>query len=407
MSPPEELKTAVARTTSIFRVLALTLAIGLTGCPTYDDEYTGHFQEVLEGERLDCFERRTCDALTVDFFRFGDFSQAIVRQYTKGLRNTVETPFVEESGCFWTSADRFDSDGQSFNMVVDRQGRNRSVVRGELDDDGLSLNLEIVEPQTTLNVPDRSSGPLNLALERIDGEPPTPRCDSVHDFILIAQVGSSMPEETGYTINSPVFSLVWVGFERLESAGGVVFFPTRSSPKPWWRFLDGTITSGGRGLRGSVNLQVSPPDERFLTRSGSTRYALAHMLVVDDFDDDPERFTWDVEQEPLIAMAFRRGLPSETELEIDEPQHGQALLFVEGELDQLDPVMQDLITNFEDYPYGDAHYFLVDVIADGDEIIRITLPEERRPPTPIIRVTDRYLDSQNVALPRIFPFNSF
>lgn len=391
----------------LWGLLAFVALSVASGCPTFDDEYSGYFQEVLEDDRMECFDRRTCDAVAVDFFRFGDFTQAILRQHSKGLRNTSETPFVEETGCVRTSTDRFGSDERRFNMLVDREAGNRSVVRGQLSEDGLSLDLEIVEPGSTLNLPDPNEGPLSLRLERVDGQRPSSNCDSVPDYNLFAKVESTLPDDLDYTINSPVFSLVWVGFERLESAGGVVLFPTRSTPQPWWRFLDGTVVNGGRGLRGSPNLQVSPPDERFLTRSGSTHYSLAHMLVVDDRDDDPDRFTWDIDEEPLIAMSFRPGLPDGVSLDLDDPQTGQALLFVEGELDELDPAIIELFTNIEDYPYGDSHYYLVTVIADGDEIVEISLPEERRPPRPEVYVTDRYLDASTLTLPRIFPFNSF
>lgn len=407
VDPPERRMFGETTITKLAMKTALLglLGIVVAGCPTYEDEYTGHFREVLEGERLECFDRRSCSALAVDFFRFGDFAEVVVREYSKGLRNTVDEPFVEETRCVGTQADRFDSNDRDFNLLVDQQANERSVLRGRVDEDGLTLDLEILRPSVVVDVPENFQGNLTLRLERAEGENPSIGCDTINDYVLAANIGSELPEEMNYLIQSPVFAVVWVGFERFDGAGGTVFFPTRSAPQPWWRFLEGTIVAGGRGLDGNVNLQLSPPEDKFLTRSGTTRYSLAHLMVVDDVNrDNLERFNWETDSEPLIATAFRNGLPADSDLELENPRTGKALLFVEGELDELDLATQDLFTNLEDYEFVDSHYFVVDIVADGDDIRAITLPEERRPPTPFLRVTANYLENRTFDLPRLRSF---
>lgn len=381
-------------------IILVGTALLATGCPTFEDEFTGKYQEVPTDERTACFESRQCNLVEIDFFRFGDFAHAVVREYAKGLRNTINTPYVEQTSCTWTKADRFGRDAQTFSLPLQQLSPEPGLLRGRVINDE-SMDAEILEPGSSLFNTDGSLD--ELRLELVDDDP-RPVCESVNDYLLTAEVKGQLPDSIQYPIRNPVFVLLWLGLERFESEGGVVYLPTQG-PSTWWRLPSGAVNQEGSGLSGSVSIQVPPPEDKFMSISGDTRFSLAHLVVADD-EDEEGRFNWSVSDEPIVAVGVRPGRPDGPQYEeLDEPSFGKALFFVEGSLFELDRATQQRITNLEAYEYPEQHYYIVDVVADGDEIIEIRLPETLAVPRPNVPVTDAHLEASRIELPRLFPGN--
>lgn len=386
---------------NLFKALGIVTLLLTTGCPTFQDEYTGQYREVPTEERMQCFESRQCNLFSIDFFRFGDFAQAVIREYGKGLRNTGETPFVEESECVWTRADRFGESTQAFSLPIKQQAVRAGVLSGHVTDDGLVV--EVFEPDDNLGG-NQEQVVQTLELELMENDA-RPSCNSINDYLVYANLGASFPASEPFRIEHPVFVLVWLGLERFESLGSVVYLPTQG-PSTWWRLPTGVISDGGAALDGRINgIQVPPPEEKYLSVSGNTRFSIAHLIVVDDRESEG-RFNWSLSDEPIVASAVRQGSPREEFAGLNEPSHGSAVFFVEDSLMDLDPALQERIVNLEDHEHVEQHYYLVDFVADGEEIVEIRLPEKLIPESPSLRVTTEYLNSTRIELPRLFPFNT-
>lgn len=373
------------------------LAFSVVGCPTYEDEHTGRYLEVMDAEREACFESRQCSVVIVDFFRFGDYSQAIIREFDRGLRNTLDTPFVEESRCFWTRADRFGSN-RTFNLPIRQASAQTNVLRGTVTEDSSLLVAEILE--------DGDSAPTRSLTLEFDEQVPRADCNSVGDYVVTAEATGTLPDAVDYEILNPVFVVVWLGLERYESPGGVVYLPTQGAPT-WWRLPAAMVTGEGRGLGGFVNgIQVPPPDEKFLSNSGQTQFGLAHLVVVDDAADESERFIWTVADEPVIATTEVEGLPANSTWQLTAPSHGKALFFVKDSLFDLDPAIRERIVNLEGYEWDEQHFYVVDYVADAEEIVELRLPERRVGERPRVQTTSRYLGASRIELPRLFPYRT-
>ena len=197
--------------------------------------------------------------------------------------------------------------------------------------------------------------------------------------------------------------VLWLGLERIDTPGGTVYAGTQGF-STFLRLPAATIQNSGSGISGRVDLiQVLPPDDRFLSASGSTSFAIGHFIVVDD-QEDSGRFNWSRSEEPIVATSLRQS--AATTWNLENPVSGKALLFVQGSLFDLDPALQERIVNLEDYEYPNQNFFVVDVVADGRDILEITLPTRRIPEWPVLRPTAEFLDQSEISLPRLFPFNS-
>ena len=381
----------------MFLRLLTVLVLGiLSGCSSYNDEYTGRYVEVLDAERETCFESRQCNVVMIDFFRFGDYSQAIVREFDRGLRNTVDNPFVEESRCYWTRADRF-SDSGRFNMQIRQQSAGKGVLRGVVVPDTSEIAAEFLS--------DAQADPDRTVRLELDSNNPQNECNAAGDYILTAEAQGVLPV-TAAPIQNPVFVVVWLGLERYESPGGVVYLPTQGAPT-WWRLPPNMVVNEGMGLSGYINgIQVPPPDDKFLSISGETQFGLAHLVVVDDEPGDDGRFTWSLDDEPIVASTTTKGIPPGSEWQLADPSHGKAMFFVKDSLLDLDPAIRERISNLDGYEWMDQHYYLVDYVADGEEIIEMTLPLRRIGDRPRMSTTERYLQSTRIELPRLFPYNT-
>lgn len=355
--------------------------IGLTGCPTYEDEFSGRYRENPTAERITCFERRECGLLEVDFFRFGDFSQAIVREFDRGPRNTAANPFVELTRCYWTRTDRFRED--SFNLAFERR---TGGIRGITNDS--EMNLEFIDSESTFDL-------------ELTEEEPRPDCATVGDYSMAVTYEGQLEAE--HQIENPVFVMLWLGLERVDTPGGTVYTGTQGF-STFLRLPSASVNASGTSLSGRVDLiQITPPDERFLSQSGETSYAIGHFVIVDDSPGESGRFTWARSEEPIIATTIEAGAEG---WDLSSAYSGKALLFVQGSLLELDPALQERIVNLDGYEYMDQNFFIVDVVADGRDIVEIKLPERRIPEWPRLRATDEFLDQPEINLPRLFPFNS-
>lgn len=372
----------------VYGLLYIAALLILTGCPRFENEYSGRYREVPTEERRQCFERRECTLMEVDLFRFGDFSQAILREFEKGPRNTTDTPFVELTRCGWTRADRFRTD-QTFSLAFERQAGG---FRGELLEEQLRVTMVEGEDEGE-----------SFTLKRIEDDP-QPDCSAVGDYPMAVSFQGEMPAQS-HAIENPVFVVLWLGLERIETPGGTVYTGTQGF-STFLRLPKNTVNAEGYGLTGRIDLiQVTPPDDRFLANSGLTSFAVGHFVVVDDAEDSG-RFLWSRGEEPIIATTVKAGVSPQSEWTLDSPYSGQALLFVRDSLMDLDPALRERIVNLDGYAYPNQNFYIVDIVADGRDILEITLPERRIPSWPKLSPTTEFLNQTEITLPRLFPFVS-
>ncbi len=373
-------------------LLAAVAVLMATGCPTFEDSRTGHYQEVDIGEFQD-------EAVALDLFRFGDEVRGVLRQYDVSSSTAREQPFdaANETRCRWSSVDVFNADASSFSLSLPATAEWAEVeLEGEfVGDEGLELAIDGAEYDE----------PLEVEMRR-DEEPPDADCAAIDDFLIrpiFDAVANNRLDPDTYRIEHPVFVFLWVGVERV----GRLWAPLNYPDLPV-RLADEGLFSDN-GLTGSLSMSVPAPAERILVDSGQTRYGLAHPVVIDDSDDD-EGFGWDVAEEPVIATALSDDVPVELPERVDEDEvvtTGQALLFVEGRLDELgDDLRQRLLGLEEAEP--DRHFYIVDVFTYyRDEVEFLRLPPRPQPGQPVqrripIEVTDEHLEAGQVPVPRLF-----
>lgn len=377
--------------------MVLVLAGGLWGCPTFEDSYSGHYQEIELEELQD-------EAVAVDFFRFGDDVQAVFREYDIGSSSAKDAPFdaSNEVRCQWTHVDRFHDDTRSFELTIPSTVRRAGAeLRGEIDEDGL-MQLEIDDEE--------SDEPRSVSLEPGD-QSASADCTTIDDFLIRAifdeTEGNQLDEEV-HELENPVFTLLWASVQPTSSDGVIRYVKfNRAEPavvlEPGTEFVN-------NGLTGSLSVMVPAPAEQTLVESGDTRYALAHFVVVDDSDDDEGSFSWSSDDEPIVASALEEGRPADDGPEIEDiNRSGKALLFVEGSLDELS---DSLTRNFDGMDAAEParHFYIVDVFAEDDEVRSLSLPARPEPNQPVrrrvrVQMTEEFLESDNVDVPRLFPYN--
>ena len=383
---------------TLVRGVLMACALLLMGCPTFEDDLTGQYQEIELGELQD-------EALAVEFFRFGGEVRAILRRYNIASDSAREDPFSpdNEVACYWTRVDRLDEAAQSFALTIPSTARHPRIdLRGAFHD-GLRMELEVEED---------GADPRSLSL-RSNGISPNPTCLTIDDFFLRAVFDdtSNTLDPQVYQLRHPVFSLLWVGVEPVNIGGGTVFVAT-NRPEPAFRLQPGIhFNPATNGLSSNLAVSIPPPPDRILMPSGSTRFALAHFVVIDDSDDD-DRFTWEVADEPIVATALERGRPDDVPPAVegrDIDGWGKALLFVEGRLEELDQSLRFTLDGIEDAE-PDRHFYIVDVFFYNEGIISARLPPRPEPNRPVqrrvpLQITEQYLQAGEVSLPRLYEFN--
>ncbi|MFW5966835.1 MAG: hypothetical protein ACOCV2_04915 [Persicimonas sp.] len=392
----------------------LLLAALLYGCPTYEDDYSGTYREVLDDSEP------TSDALEIDFFRFGDNAAAIVRLYNRDP--ITGDPFGEESHCVWTTADAFDEEDRDFGLDINRD--SSEIPEGRLL--GEFVDEELIE--TTLYDSDTEE-----PHERVDGvelrkyrEEPNSDCEVDEEFVVEVEFPRGpndepqrMPPSADYDIENPVLAISWLGVQSTEDDRLVAV--NRHQPAERLRDdLNTNFDPDEHGLKNERPFTIPPPPDAVRMSSGDTRMALGHFSVVDDDPDDvPEgedddwQFSWNTEEEKLVGSSLQHATRPECEDssaagEGRTSRWGSALLYVERDPTNLSTFLKEQITGLErcESQGGcDSSFFLVDICASDEHVLHLFLREDYGgvPRVPIL-VTDAYLDEDSIPLPPINPF---
>ena len=384
---------------TIFRgILTTLIALFLLGCPTYEDQYTGRYLESGLTELQD-------EAISLDFFRFGGEVRALVRRYDIASATARESPFSLDNQieCRWSRVDQFNERDGSFSLTIPATARQpRLDLAGRFDSEGgmdLELRQEDSPPRFLLLLP--------------DSLPPDPQCVTINDFFLriLFDEGSRELSPETYQLRHPVFAMLWVGVEPVFRDGFTFFAATNRVETPV-RLLPGLhYDAATNSLQSSLAISIPPPPERMLMPSGSTRFGLAHFVVIDDAESEG-RFTWSISDEPIIATSLEAGRPENLPAALEgQPLDGwgKALLFVEGRLSQLHP---NMLTNFDGLASAedDQHFYIVDVFFYNEEVELIRLPPRPQPNQPVQRrvpmqLTTEYLGAGQVQLPRLYDYD--
>lgn len=381
----------VERYAKIAVVVALAL-VG-TGCPTYEDAFTGTYRQMVD-------EESTGPAFSVDFFRYGEFAQAIVRRYDLVSPNDRTDRFVEYSACNWSDPDVFDAERASFDLIIPRQREASQRFVGLLNDDGTIT--------ADLRTNDES---ISLELERVTTDAKTD-CAEAREFGFSASFPARNIFEEGvdYRIENPALTILWLGVLATNTGRATVFSGTRQNPRDAVP-LDAFLTEDQDGLVNTFSnlpMRWPPPDENVLVFSGSTRYTIGHIIVVDDRDDSAGDFSWSIANEPIVASGVIRGRRESVALEHNG--FGRVIFYVEGDVRDLD---QSLLSRtvavqasgarvpLTEIENPERQFFIAEAYFFNDEILFMEVYEQ--PGTTTVRVTDDWLRDDQINLPRLFP----
>lgn len=379
------------RYATILRALIALAALSMTGCPAYEDARSGTYRRAADGE----------SPQAIEVFRAGDYVTVLVRTYSVAR----DDPFRDEISCSWSELDApFDDDAQQFKVKLPRttaQSEERELVASFLDDTRLSVSI---------------SGEQARIFE-LKSEEPDRRCEAAREFLLHADL-SALPNTlptTQHVMRRPVFSLLWLGVEPVRQSETIIWVGLNRTGSVVY-LSDRNFDAMNNGLKGSLTLTIPTPEERDLVRSGSTRFALAHLVVIDDKGGCPadlatpcpaaDRLSWSVSEEPLIASSLEPLGPDQI-LPDGATGQGKALLYVEGSISDLDPSLLARFTNLEEYiaqGRAEERFYLVDVTHDADTILRVSFAEDPLNRRVKLKATPRFLGASDIALPRLFPF---
>lgn len=389
--------------------MLLLIALLSSACSGYEDSYSGTFREISENSG------RSGDALAVDIFRFGDNISAILRVYQRDP--ITDDPFGKQKFCVWTDAQSFDEDAHKFRLYINKATRQipRSQLFGTLHDER-SLDITLYEESTSAPF----DGISDVRMERVS-ERPDIDCKSIDETLVkvsfprdpVTGATQRMPPAANYQIHNPVLTVAWVGVQ--PAGANQLAAVNRQTPAiPLDDGFGTNYDAQQYALKNERRFAVSPPPEVVRMPSGETKLALGHFVVVDDSESDrpgdtPLRdwqFSWDVDTEKMIASSLRAATRPQCDQGTDH--WGPALLFVEGSLQELSRTMQSEIKGAQDcaeYDICEAHFYIVDVCAEGDQVLGIHLHN-----TPVhqsnigLFVTDEFLQSSTIPLPRVNPF---
>lgn len=368
------------------------LALFVLGCPTYEESFTGHYQEIGLDELSD-------EAIAVDLFRFGNDMRAVLRTYDIASATARETPFdsANQTHCRWTRVAGFDEATRQFSLTIPATVRDPRVeLIGELDGNG-TLSLLVQQEE--------DDEPQEVTLERSPRSPDA-ECSTIDDFFMRA-IFDDVPNNgfpaSSHTLRHPVFSLLWVSVEPVNR-DGVPVYVALNDPEPAIRLSEGVhFDRGTNALMGNLSLSVPPPAERIRVSSGETRYALAHFVIIDD-EEEQGGFSWNVDREPVVATALEKALPDDAPPQVNG--WGKALLFVEGRVDQLDDELLILFEGIEEAEL-DRHFYIVDVFFINDQVVSLRLPARPEAERPVhrrvpLQATEDHLEAGEVPVPRLF-----
>lgn len=393
-------------------VVALLSALALlsSACPSYESTYSGTFREVREELG------RNHDAVAIDLFRFGDNVSAIFRAYQRDP--ITGDPFGKEKYCAWTDAQPFDPERMDFRLFINQSSRDlpRSQLFGTiLDSDTVDITLYDDETHSPFDEIDA------LRMRRVDTEP-DPECHEPENMLVEVDfprdtdsgAAQTMPPEADYQIHNPVLAIAWVGVQ--PAAGGNQLAPVNRQT-PAIPLDDGFGTNFDpqrHALKNERRIAISPPPEIVRMSSGDTTLALAHFVVIDDSEEDRPgdvdlrdwQFNWNTNAEKIVAASLRRATrPACENRGVDH--WGPALIFVEGSLNELSWDMKATIKGAEDCAQNntcDEHFYLVDICAEEDKVLSLLLRDAPSPANVALFVTDEYLNSTSVPLPRVNPY---
>lgn len=370
------------------RLLLSILLLCCTACPGFEDEYSGTYRQVIDDDS------QVAEPIAVEVFRYGHNIHTMVRFYEGDA-----DPFAREARCAWTEPAVL-SDDDTFETLV-RNTTPQVRLSGRFESDGTL--------KARINAAGGNSPDFLLKLE---GATPDDTCRTIQPRSVTAEFSLSSPNEFGageYELENPYFGIQWIAVQPIET--GTIRVWTAFTPELVFVPIRGNVTSNRRGLSGSLGLLVEPPDDEYRTRSGSTRYSLAHFIVVDDDPDDDSFVGWDRETEPIIASGVRAGRRVEPPPGAEDHNHyGQALLFVEGRLDALGNlgiqiVEADIDRDGKPDPVDPtAHFYVVDVFAKDERIVALRLAPSTALTIPVA-VTSEYLNETGLVLPRLFPLD--
>ncbi len=352
---------------------------------------SGTYREVPTEESGD-------ELMALELFRFGNYANGIVRTF-KVEESEGET---RETSCAWTTLGDAPGEDGEFTLRLPETTQSAEV---RLDgvfgsDDEITLRMRDGASEVTKTL-------------RLSDPDPDDACDVVGAFLIQPSFGrpgaSELPVEAGWTLERPTFAMLWVGVEARVEEQLIIWGAVNDHTAEVE--LSARHRDGDRGLMSSLSLSIPPPEDKVMVASGRTRYALGHFVVIDDVNAS-EGFRWDVSEEPIVASALQLGVEPESPFP-NATGLGKAMLYVEGNLTDLHPNLRENVVNVERYrdSRGDAHFYVVDVFFDGGDIIGMRLPED---PTfltnPTYRkvtldVTDRYLRSAEILLPRLLPID--
>ena len=394
-------------------LVAVIVAVLASGCPTFENTYTGTYREVPEQSQ------RSGDAIEVDFFRFGDNSAAILRFYDRDP--ITGDPFGEQAFCVWTSAENFEEDARKFRLYINSASSQlgRSQLFGKVvDDETMSISL----------LDERSGDPLkgidDLRMHHHRDEPDT-ECQRPEDFVVNIEFPrdpntgglQEMPPSSGYEIEHPVLAVSWVGVQEASRGSGVFAPVTRHAPTvPLGSGLSSNFDPQRHVLKNDRPLSISPPPEIVRMPSGTTNLALGHFVVVDDSATDQAepgalnewQFSWDTEREKLVASTLQRA--TRPRCDPTTNRWGRALLFIEDRFEDLSPEMQSQFIGLDQCGLEGCagNFFIVDVCAEDDRVLDLVVNKQADniPRVPLL-VTDQFLSADSIPLPRVNPFQPF
>ncbi len=374
----------------------------LCACPSYEDSFSGTYVEVRENALSE-------ELLVIDYFRFGYYSNAIVRSYRVPQSVDPEDLLNQPISCVWTQTGDAPKDDGTWRLSLDE-----STIKGTfLDDDNLTIQIEEFNEDGVLSSSSHTLRRYNTI--------PNNACNVVQPVPLVASFNlkdavNTMPQGQEYTLRQPVFAMLWAGVsEKTLSNGTIVYAATNNLTNEVYLADETYVDREQNALHGSLSYSMNPPPTRALATSGDTRYALAHFIVVDDScDEEPcpdtsnQRFDWDIKSEPIIASSIELGN------EPDSPFPnaiglGKALLFVEGSLADLNPNFKNLIINLDTFveQRAESHFYVLDIFFDEDlKIIGLRLPQE---PNIVnyrsakLKISPTFLGNTQIQLPRLSP----
>ena len=392
--------------------LLVVWALVVAGCPTYEDSHSGTYREVNPNPAVS--ER---GAIEIDFFRYGDHAKAILR-YFKASNFDPTEPFGEETFCTWTRVDEGAFGDGSTDFAL-RVSGSTQIPDGRLD--GTMLGSGTME--ATLYEADGEEVWETVTLEKQDDEPET-SCEGLEEFLVRPNFNlrngrpNRLDGDVGHTIENPVLTVQWVSKQR---APGNSQNPRLANVRDqgWAERISqlNSVTFDGTEFSGSPAILLTPPRERFLSTSGDTKFAVGHIVVIDDSTaEGPFRWAYD-KSEPVVASALQSGVWPDGPTDADGS--GKAILYVDGDIEEL----AENLGNFSDRKHGlqptlegldalddesevpDRSFFIADIAVNFSEqtIVQMeVLPLVTKISIPV-QATERYLKGGFRPLPRLLP----